>query len=228
MSKRNKGETTTSSSLVSQAGTYIMEIRVHVVLMLLMFVASAAGQTNVSGRKYHFDSVIGRDLYACADSGLYARSSSDTRRIELGLRLGKFSYPRLRPLRITEAVVVSGYGGFDTALFVLSLPNGKEAVAKASLTEDDAELSGDALFQRMALTSGLKYKDSFSPADVQNIQIFRIEVEMNEEAVICALGRPDRENDYGTGGRQLVFDQGKTIVYIDSHRIVTNIQKFPN
>jgi hypothetical protein len=193
-----------------------------------MFMASAAGQTNVSGRGYHFDSVIGTDLYACADSTLYARGSSDTRRIELGPRLGKFSYPRLKPMRITEAAVVSGYGGFDTALFVLSLPNGKEAVAKASLTEDDAELSGDALLQRLALPSGLKHKDSFSPADVQNIQSFRIEVGMNEEAVTCALGMPDRVNDYGAGGRQLVFDQGHTIVYIDSRRIVTNIQKFSN
>jgi hypothetical protein len=49
---------------------------------------------------------------------------------------------------------------------------------------------------------------------------------MSGDAVEYALGFAEQKNDWGTGGKQLVFFSGKLIVYLDSKDKVVDWQSF--
>jgi hypothetical protein len=68
-------------------------------------------------------------------------------------------------------------------------------------------------------------KNPFTPEITRRIQFFDVRPGMSERAVYCALGWPEKTNDYGLGGKQLIYDNGKTLIYGDQHGVITNIQK---
>jgi hypothetical protein len=172
-----------------------------------------------SGRAYHFDSVVGKPVYFCADSSLYHYEEANGK-VALGTEVGRFEFPRLSPLTVERMEVVSGYAGVDTAHVFLKSSDGRRVLAQVSLYDFHEKATGADL-----LGSRLMVKNPFTPETTRRIQTFDIRIGMSERAASCALGMPDKINDYGTGGQQLIYDNGKTLIYIDQGGSITNIQK---
>jgi hypothetical protein len=49
---------------------------------------------------------------------------------------------------------------------------------------------------------------------------------MSKGALYMSIGLPDRENDYGRGGYQLVYADGKVLIYTDAEGKITDSQSF--
>jgi len=186
------------------------------VIVLALLTYSFAQKTE---RTYHFDSVVGVPVYFCADSVLYHYDEANGK-VELGTPTGRFEFPRLSALTVERMEVVSGYAGVDTAYVFLKAPDGRRVAAQVSLYKDHEKATGADL-----LGPQLMVKNPFTPETTHRIQIFDIRIGMSERAVHCAFGMPDKINDYGTGGQQMIYDNGKTLIYTNQRGVITNIQK---
>jgi hypothetical protein len=185
--------------------------------------ASAAGLLTEQISK-QLPLLIGKTVYAVGYSKLY---SPDTTLDELTLlqnRLGRSSkqmsfidVPLLQPLTVLAAKYIESAG----VVFKPRLPNGREAIAFTDpiyYHDKDKPLLDGILG---TLLSRIPAK--LTQMELDTIRRGALIRGMKKSAVEYSMGFPDKENNWDTGGKQLIYSDS-IFVYLDHDDKVTNWQ----
>ena len=173
--------------------------------------------------------LIGKTVYAVGYSRLYQPDTSleelvgeDRKGVLKHLRPSDI--PLLQPMTILAAKYIDSAG----VVFKLKLPNGKEALSFTS-THDCREVDSDRPFSERVigvLNLKIKIPKKLTQREISAIRNGTIYKGMTEDALDYMLGFNDKENDWGRGGRQLVYHDGRLIVYLDRNNRVEDWQSF--
>jgi hypothetical protein len=187
--------------------------------------ASERDRTSAEMEK-NLPSVIGSTLYAAAFSKLYqptATLQDMEGATEILSRISVTKVPLLAPLTIEKARYVPEE---NAVVLKLRFPDGSEAL---SLTHSIylRNANPEAMFLTKiagnllpAIPAGL------TPKEIEAIKGMKLFRGMSEDAVGYAIGFPEKTNDWGRGGKQLVFFSGKLTVYVDNSGKVVDWQDF--
>jgi hypothetical protein len=165
--------------------------------------------------------VIGRSVYAVAYSYLYKIGTP----VDLMARGAMFDsnggdvlisdFPRLVPLQIVSAEMTSeGDGG---VIFRLNMPNGHAAISfmTSACLGGEVMSDGNKLFKAIG-SCGVFFiaMPQLTPREIAAVKKETIFRGMSRRALECAIGFPESENDWGSGGIQLVYFRGSEFVYL--------------
>jgi hypothetical protein len=161
--------------------------------------------------------VIGRSLYAVAGSVVFPIEATIQDLTALGFPKTQplDDVPYLEPLRIAEALY---NGSVDRVVLKLQLPDGRFGLAATPCDET----RGPDVLSRISGGFHTGIPVGLTPEEVKAIQTHKIFRGMTRRAVTFSWGVPDKENDWGRGGKQLVY--GEQFVYFDSYGVVTDWQ----
>jgi len=172
-------------------------------------------------------SVIGRNLYAVAFSKLYkptATVEEISGSSEVLSRLSVTEVPILEPLVITKAMYLSDA---NAVIFKLHLPNGKDAIAYTSSTYFGFDNPKAGFLTAISGTLLVSVPTDLTSSEIAAIKGTEVIRGMSRTAVEYSLGFPDKENDWGRGGKQMVYFGGKVLVYLNTLNKVEDWQDLP-
>ena len=162
--------------------------------------------------------LIGKDLYAVGFSRLYQPDTSLeelTGTVSFLKRLSPTDVPRLVPLPILAARYVEGAG----VVFKLKLPNGSEAIAFTS----QPSYQDKPFFERVSGSLLVKMPSGLTQKDIDAIRQGSVSKGMRRDTLYYALGYPDKENNWGRGGKQLIYGD-RLLFYLDENERVVDWQ----
>lgn len=197
--------------------TYPNHLAENLPLAAAAAVASADIEKNLA-------SIVGQKVYAVGFSHLYPASASLADISGPRERSSRMNIPQalyLEPLTIEKARYIPE----DNAVVLkLILPDGSAALAYTP--SQYLKMAPKISFLQRAAGTLLGAVPSLTPKELQCIRTSTIFTGMSGEAVDYMLGFPEKTNDYGIGGKQLVYNSGKLIVYLDRSNNVENWQTF--
>ena len=158
--------------------------------------------------------LVGQTVYAVGYSKLYQPDTSLEELTGVGSavkRLWSTDVPLLEPLTVLAAKYIDGTG----VAFKLKLPNGKEALSFTDqiMYLDALGLDPPLLMKRVTGTLLLQIPKGLTQKEVDAIKHGTIFKGMSTDAVDYLLGFPDKENDWGRGGKQRIYLGGRMFVY---------------
>ncbi len=170
--------------------------------------------------------LVGKTVYAVGYSKLYQLDTSLEELTGLGSQgvlkqLRPSDVPLLEPLTILAAKYIDSTG----VVFKLKLPNGKEAL---SFTDqiyylDAHEGDNRPLIERVTAALLLQIPKGLTQKEVDAIKHGTIFKGMSKDGVDYLLGFPDKENDWGRGGKQRIYAD-RLFVYLDHDEKVEDWQ----
>jgi len=126
--------------------------------------------------------------------------------------------PHLQPLTVTKAGFLKPA---NALLLTLTLPDGRNVISMVKCDGKDDSCFGNYGSELFAeIPSGL------TAGEVEAIRHGTYFTGMSKGALYMSIGLPDRENDYGRGGYQLVYADGKVLIYTDADGKITDSQSF--
>jgi hypothetical protein len=168
-------------------------------------------------------SIVGKTVYASAYSSLHpvTATASDLLEDYRRTRLFYSAIPRLRPLTITVAKYDEEH---DAVILKLKDEAGKEYLAASTVTRTDEK--ADFLERVVGSTpAALNSKlPNLSPREMEAAREGSIFRGMSLTALYHALGFPEKKNNWGAGGQQLIYAGGAVLVYLDSAERVRDWQ----
>lgn len=181
-------------------------------------------------------SIVGKKLYAVKYSyvSLYEVDTTLEDLTDSSQRVIKRMHdvPLLQPLTILQAKHIEE---LDLVVLKLRLPDGREAVVASEYRDEGEKILGsflgflppnhDSFLARIAGYLLTAIPVNLTSREVEAIRKGSLFYGMTREAVIYALGFPDPENDLGLAGKQLIFNGGRTLVYLDVAGRVTDFQR---
>lgn len=167
-------------------------------------------------------SLIGRKIYAAAYSDLYKPTSTleelDSVNNDTD-KLPPWDIPILQPLTITKAKYLPD---INAVILKVKLPSGSEAIVYTTL--DDAAQDDDSIISRVTTGFLTSIPRNITPKQLDAIRKKSILKGMTKHVVMYVFGFPEKTNDWGNGGTQLVYSGGKVMVYLDSRGKVEDWQ----
>lgn len=169
-------------------------------------------------------SLIGKKVYAVAYSHLYLPTAT----LESMTAVSRYSpqealeFPRLQPLTI----LVAKYNEKkDVIILKLKDESGKEylTVSQFDARQDETKSFLEAVVESYPASLRSSTTD-FTPREIAAIQKGTIYSGMSKSALYSTIGFPEKKNDWGRGGKQLVYSHGKLYVYLDASDHVKNWQ----
>lgn len=131
------------------------------------------------------------------------------------LPLGFDSVPRATPLKIIETKYLDG---LNRAIMRIALPKGEEGIMIGNTDHFNLKRNYKPTdLVRLGFLGDLSLK-KFTTREISEIKEVGFFRGMSEEALYWSLGFPNKENDYGRGGVQLVFSTGR-IIYLKNGRV---------
>lgn len=164
--------------------------------------------------------MIGRTVYAVGYSHLYKPDSSledMTGDDEILARLSILDMPLLQPIEVVNAKYIA-----DGIVLKLKLPDGNMALSYTGGDSLREQTTDENLFTRM-FGSLLTEMPKLTAEEIHAIKNGTIFKGMSKDALYDALGFPKSENDWGSGGTQLIFTD-TFYVYLDDHDKVVDWQ----
>jgi hypothetical protein len=156
------------------------------------------------------EKLVGRDFYATALSTIYR---DDVALAEM-LPANRISPPFLEPLHVVAA---KWNAQLHCAIVKLELPGKTQALGL--MTADGGHcLSSDSHLEP-AIPSFL------STLDISSVKNRTVAIGMKESALYWAIGYPERQNDWGQGGKQLIYGD-YLFVYVSTGGKVEDVQRF--
>ena len=168
--------------------------------------------------------IVGNTVYAVGFSRLYRPDTTldEITKQDAFKRVSTGDVPLLKPLKIVAAKYVDSAG----VVIKVKLPSGADALSLTSKLELQIPPSAgvERTFFEWVIGSLLaKIPSSLTKKDLDAIRSGTIYRGMKEESVEYAMGLPDKENDWGSGGKQLIY--GKSfLVYVDRQETVVDWQ----
>jgi hypothetical protein len=172
--------------------------------------------------------VIGKPLYAVTYSQLYQPDTTlaeMTGQREILKRLSVLAVPLLEPLFITAAKYVENIHGI---VMKVRLPDGSEALTFTPSVYLDHAQKDASFLARISGTLLPELPRDLTPKEVNAIKHHVVFKGMSKNAVYDALGFSEKENDWGAGGRQLIFLHGSVLVYLSQDDTVADWQSLDN
>lgn len=170
------------------------------------------------------NSVIGKTAYAVAYSQLYLPTAT----LESMTAISRYNpqqtleFPRLKPLTI----LIAKYNEEkDVIILKLKDETGREylAVSQFDSRKDERKSFLEAVVGSYP-ASLLSSISDFTPREIAAIQKGTIYSGMSYSALYSTIGFPEKKNDWGSGGKQLIYFSGKLYVYLDASDHVKNWQ----
>jgi len=156
------------------------------------------------------EKLVGRDFYATALSAIYR---DDVALSEM-MPANRLSPPFLEPLHVVAA---KWNAQLHCAIVKLELPSKTQALALMT-AEGGNCLSSDSHLEA-SIPSFL------STLDISSVKNRTAVIGMKESALYWAIGYPERQNDWGRGGKQLIYGN-YLFVYVDTGGRVEDVQRF--
>jgi len=167
--------------------------------------------------------VVGKDLFACGFTKLYSIDATLDELMGPSRILKQISdVPFLVPLKVIAAKYNETS---DAVILKVKLPDGRDAMAIThgeQLTEED-----ESFMQRVSGSLLTDIPKKLTPREVAAIKKQSIFRGMSKDALEYSIGFAESENDWGTGGKQLVYEGGLT-VYLDNQDKVVDWQSLDN
>lgn len=164
--------------------------------------------------------MIGKTVYATGFSRLYKPDSSLGDLLSSQAIIYQITLPPLfKPIEIVSAKYNEAE---NVTILKLKLPDGSLALAftpSLMLNQEDGPIEDKILFGFLT-----ELPSSLTPKEISAIQERTIFRGMSDIAVEYCLGSPDHKNDWGRGGKQLVYFDGRIFVYMDSKGTVEDWQ----
>ena len=161
-------------------------------------------------------SIIGKTVYAAAYSRLFLPTAS----LESLMQTSRYSaqqtidFPRLQPLIISKAAYNQEK---DVIVLKLRDEGSKEYLCLSNFDSGDDNVS---FFQRVVQSYPASLHASIptnlTSREIEAIRKGSIFKGMSKQAVYYTIGFPEKENDWGRGGKQFIYFNGKVFVYIDA------------
>jgi hypothetical protein len=173
--------------------------------------------------------IVGRDVYAVGYSRLY---EPDTTLDELvgepgtsGIlkRLSLSEVPFLEPLPLMAAKYIDSVNG---VVLKLRMPDGREALSFTNNIQLQGLLPGApprTFFEKVAGSLLVEIPSGISEKEIDAVRHKAMFPGMSRNILVDILGFPDKENDWGAGGKQLIYGRS-LFVYLDSHDAVIDSQ----
>jgi len=169
-------------------------------------------------------SLIGKRAYAVAYSRLYLPTAT----LESMTAISRYTpqqaleFPRLQPLTI----LVAKYNEEkDVIILKLKDESGREylTVSQFDARQRDKKPFLEAVVESYPASLRSSTTD-FTPREIAAIQKGTIYSGMSDSALYSTIGLPEKKNDWGSGGKQLIYFSGKLYVYLDASDHVKNWQ----
>jgi hypothetical protein len=169
-------------------------------------------------------SLIGKRTYAVAYSHLYLPTAT----LESMTAISRYSpqqaleFPRLQPLTILVAMYNEEK---DVIILKLKDESGGEylTVSQFDARQDEKKSFLEAVVESYPASLRSSTTD-FTPREIAAIQKGTIYSGMSDSALYSTIGFPEKKNDWGSGGKQLIYFSGKLYVYLDASDHVKNWQ----
>lgn len=169
--------------------------------------------------------VLGKSLYAVGYSELYPVDTTlDEMQGGKGIlrRLSRSEMPLLEPLEITAAKYLPE---FNSVVLKLKMPNGTDVLSITTSDHITGRGEATALLQKISGFLKIEIPKDLSPKEIEAIKKHTIFRGMTKDALYYSFGFPEKENDWGRGGTQLVYST-HLIVYVDSQDKIQDWQSF--
>jgi hypothetical protein len=152
--------------------------------------------------------LVGKTVYAVGYSKLYQPDTSLEELAGIGSKgvlkqLWPSDVPLLEPLTVLAAKYIDSTG----VVFKLKLPNGKEALSFTNQLYylDTGDSDNRPLTERVTGTLLTEIPKVLTQKEIDAIKHGTIFKGMSKDAIDCLLGFPDKENDWGRGGKQRIY-----------------------
>jgi hypothetical protein len=160
--------------------------------------------------------VVGKNFFACGITSLYSPDATLEELLGTSRILKEISdVPFLVPLKVTAAKYDEGG---NAVILKVELPDGKDALAIASgdqLTEKDTPF-----IDRISGSMLSEIPKKLTPQEVAAIKKRSIFRGMGNNALYYSIGLPKSENDWGMGGKQLVYTDGLMVYLNNQYKVV--------
>jgi hypothetical protein len=172
--------------------------------------------------------LVGKAVYAVGYSKLYRTDATlDEVAGEAGTaavfkQLSLSEVPLLEPLRITAAKYIDSANG---VVLKLKFPDGREALSFTGHynLQETPGAPPMTFFEKIAGFLLTQIPSGLSQQDIEAVKHHSIYRGMKKDAVHYLFGFPDRTNDWGTGGEQLIYGES-FLVYLDRQGAVVDWQ----
>ena len=185
------------------------------------FMLASVRDAHAETMKRNLQSTVGQKVYAVHDSLLFAPDITPEDLLDLGKRETK----RLDDVALLSpmTIVAANYNDrYDFVVWKLRLDDGREIISAARYQDDLGETGNAPSFLRRATgTLLLNVPPRLTAQEISAIRGRKIFRGMSGQALFYSWGA-GRENDYGRGGKQLVY--GSQFVYLDTNGRVTDWQ----
>jgi hypothetical protein len=194
------------------------------------------GEPSLEQREQKLQELVGKQLYACSGAKFFefevVAQGGTPPGMKIFWKIFAAPFPLLTPLEVRKVIAHGGITESRNVYVVVQLGQDKQGVVFGHMRTTGPLLSGDDLVREVVgpeLEGELftKIPEHFTKDEVESIRLHAASRGMSLSAVYCALGWPEATNDYGTGGKQLIYAGGRLIVYVaaDSDKVV-EIQEF--
>jgi hypothetical protein len=170
----------------------------------------------------NLNSVIGRSLYATAMSNIYEPSATLEGlldRLDGGNKVMS-DVPLLAPLTITSAKYFREH---DTVVLKLRFPDGRYGLVGTQYRDENWGQGRDAFLGRIAGFLEVAVPQKLTGKEIAAIKRREIFRGMSKDALFYSVGVTIDENDWGKGGKQLIYGDN-VLVYLDQAGRVTDWQ----
>jgi hypothetical protein len=169
--------------------------------------------------------MVGKKVYAIAYSHFYYPDLKVADAVEV-VQTGYAStsvdqvrdVPHLQPLTVTK---VGFLKPANALLLTLVLPDGRNVISMVKCDGKD-----DSCFGNYGSELFAEIPSALTTEEVEAIRRGTYFTGMSKGALYMSIGLPDRENDYGRGGYQLVYANGKVLIYTDADGKIADSQSF--
>lgn len=174
-------------------------------------------------------SIVGKRLYAVGYSELYPADTT-LNDLEGPDRLLKqipiTDVPLLEPLEVMAANYIESS---NEVVLKLKLPSGTEALAITDSQLLDTTASENLSFlQKVSGYLLPALPKTLTPREILAIKKRSVFRGMSKDAVDFALGPPEATNDWGKGGKQLIYFSNTLLIYLDNQNKVDDVQSLHN
>jgi len=133
--------------------------------------------------------------------------------------LGPTSVPQLVPLPIVAAKYIQSTG----VVFKLKLPNGNEALAFTDASYFQRADANNSVMDKVSGSLLMAIPSDLNPKEIDDIKKGSVSKGMKRQTLYYVVGFPDKENDWGRGGKQLMYGN-RLLFYLDNTNTVVDWQ----
>ena len=194
--------------------------------LILLLVSLGAAQEKSAPRKPDLSTIIGKTVVLCRGAEVLSPLRTSDGKLDWDASQPHVSFMPFMAAKISEAQLHSFGSGSYTVPVLMTLADGKQGILVTEINEIHADEQGrELLFWAFLgpVASGDLLLDL--PAGLKDGDVVTVQRGMKENVARCLLGKPDDINDYGRAGKQLVFNGGRLILYVDAKQdTVSEIQ----